>query len=127
MTDVKLKEQIAALIEKVPHYKTPLIHDGEIIGYPYCIETAVQIFGKEVISERHGIYQLFYKESMVYVGMSKNLRKRILYHIQDKDKIFDAAMIFPLPEYSLKEILDIEACMIKHYTPSLNVSHLCKN
>jgi excinuclease UvrABC nuclease subunit len=115
------------LIEQVPHYETPLIHDGEIVGYPYCIETAVRIFGKEVITEHQGIYQLFYKHSIVYVGMSKNLRKRILYHIQDQDKIFDAVLIYPMPDTPLKIILDIEAEMIKKYTPSLNVSYLCKN
>lgn len=59
--------------------------------------------------------------------MSKNLRKRLLYHIQDKDKIFDAVLIYPLPNRTLKDVLDTEAAMIKRYTPSLNISYLCKN
>lgn len=118
---------VPELIKQVPRYETPLMHNREIVGYPYCIKTAVRLFGKEFISEHQGIYQLYYEHSIVYIGMSKNLRKRILYHINDKDKIFDAVLLFPMPDDTLEDILEIEAGMIKHYTPSLNTSYLCKN
>jgi len=114
-------EQVAQEVIKVPHYKEQFVANGIEIGCPFDLTTAVRTFGREVIPDTQGIYHLFYKGRLVYVGMSKNLRGRLLYHLKDPEKVFDAVLWFNMEDYSIEEILNYERKMITHHVPPLNV------
>lgn len=62
-----------------------------------------------------GIYMLIKKEEVVYIGQSKNIKKRIPNHY---DKDFDAIAFAECPKDFLDEI---EETMIKRYKPILNI------
>ena len=117
-------EEISTEVIKVPHYKEPFKHNDKEVGYPFDLKTAIDVFGKEVVPEVQGIYHLFYKGRLVYVGMSKNLRGRLLYHLKDPEKVFDAVLWFKMEDRSIDEILDFERKMIKHHVPPLNLEHI---
>lgn len=117
-------EEVSIEINKVPHYKEQFIANGVEIGRPFDLTIAVQLFGKEVIPDVQGIYHLFYKGRIVYVGMSKNLRGRLLYHLKDPDKVFDAVLWYKLEEYSIEEILNYERKLIRLHVPPLNVESI---
>jgi hypothetical protein len=112
---------------QIPHYKDYFRYDDLEIGRPFCLDTAVRIYGKEIVPSTQGIYHLFYHGILVYIGMSKNLRKRLLYHAKDDDMVFDAVLWFSMPDYSIANILEKEAKMIKQFRPSLNTAQLCCN
>jgi excinuclease UvrABC nuclease subunit len=117
-------QDLDKMIERIPKYKEPFVDDGIIIGYPFCLTSAISSFGKEVIPDRLGIYHLFFKGNLVYIGMSQNLRGRLLYHLKHRYKVFDGVLFFESNGFTLEEILTIEANMIKKFTPSLNISHI---
>jgi hypothetical protein len=114
-------EEIAQEVSKVPHYKEQFKFKDRELGYPFNLYVAVQTFGKEVIPDVQGIYHLFYKGRLVYVGMSKNLRGRLLYHMKDPEKVFDAVLWFKMEDYSIEQILNYERKMIMHHVPPLNI------
>lgn len=116
------------IIKSIPKYKDPFIYKDMNLGHPFCLETTVRLFGKEILPNTLGIYHLFYKGNLVYIGMSQNLRGRLLYHLRDPHKIFDGILIFKAgDDFTLEDILTIEANMIKEYTPSLNIGYIKNN
>lgn len=115
--ETTLEEEV---YRNVPHYNDYFQHDGLNVGKPYCLKSAVKHYGKEVIKDCLGLYHLFFEGRLVYIGMSKNLRTRLLYHLKDTDMVFDAVLIFPAPERSIEQVLKIETKLIKRYKPSLN-------
>lgn len=106
--------------------KNPYIHNGIEIGLPFNLGDVVRKFGKEIIPKELGIYHLFYKEQLVYIGMSKNLRGRLLYHLRDNDMCFDNCLWFCTGTfgYDIKDTLKIENAMIKKFKPALNTQGL---
>ena len=117
-------EQIAQEVNKVPHYKEQFIANGKEIGRPFDLRVAVQTFGREIIPDVQGIYHLFYKGRIVYIGMSKNLRGRLLYHLKDPEKVFDAVLWFNLEDYSIEQVLNFERKMIIYHVPPLNIESI---
>lgn len=106
---------------KIPHYKDYFEYNGTKIGRPFCLKTLVELYGKEAIVDDLGWYHLFYKGRLVYIGMSRNLRGRLLYHLKDQDMIFDAVLVFPsCGTLNVEQVLIIETKLIKHFKPSLN-------
>lgn len=118
---MKIEESINEQIKHIPHYKEPFKHNEVVIGYPFNLHIAVDRFGAEIIPDVMGIYHLFYKGRLVYIGMSRNLRGRLLYHLKDPEKVFDGILFFNLEDRSLERVLTIEANMIRHYIPPLNI------
>ena len=114
------EESINLQIKHIPRYKEPFRHKGVDIGYPFDLHAAVDRLGSAIIPEVMGIYHLFYKGRLVYIGMSRNLRGRLLYHIKDPEKVFDAVLFFNAEDKSLEKVLEIEANMIRHFVPPLN-------
>jgi hypothetical protein len=110
----------------IPLYKEPFTHNGLEIGRPYCLASLLGTFGMQALPPKVGIYHLFFEGRLVYIGMSKNLRKRLVYHFKDKDMIFDGVLHFVLeePEYSLEDVLRYESKMIKVHKPPLNTQNL---
>lgn len=119
-----LTKNLDRTIKTIPKYKDSFIYKNMHIGHPFCLVTAVKVFGKEIIPDTLGIYHLFYKGNLVYIGMSQNLRGRLLYHLKDPCKIFDGVLIFEAKHKTLKDILNIEANMIKEFSPSLNIAYI---
>ena len=107
--------------------ETPYMYNGEIIGYPFNLEKFIKKFGKDFIPNKLGIYHLFYHDHLVYVGMSKNIKTRLLQHLKDKDMPFHNVMWF-MAEYitenaTIEEVLEVEYNMIKTFKPSLNLMY----
>lgn len=109
----------------VPHYKEYFEYNNMQVGKPFCLRTAISLHGKEIIPDEKGLYHLFYKGRLVYIGMSKRLRGRLLYHLNDIDMVFDAILWFKTPNLSVEEILDRETKLIKTFKPPLNTIGLC--
>jgi hypothetical protein len=74
---------------------------------------------KKISSKRKkiiGVYFLFYKKELVYIGQSVDIEKRIQEHTQNK--VFD--------EYSYKRVCErdlnkVEKACIEYYNPKLNI------
>lgn len=106
---------------------SPFIVDGVVIGLPFNLQNLVYNFGKEIIPNCLGIYHLFYEDQLVYIGMSKNIRGRLIQHLKDKDMPFNNCLWFCAGNYkkdaTIGEILRIEYEMIKKFKPVLNSLH----
>lgn len=64
-----------------------------------------------------GIYFLFDKDELVYVGESDNIYRRVGQHIYKKDKKFDRFEIYPT-----RERKKLEGFLIRTLTPKYNVA-----
>ena len=115
------------LMRGISKAETPFIVDGVVIGYPFNLRQTINQFGKEIIPNCLGIYHLFYNDRLVYIGMSKNIRGRLLYHLKDNNMPFNNVLWFCASHYkencTIENILQIECNMIKRFTPSLNTVH----
>ena len=60
---------------------------------------------------------------LVYVGMSTNLRGRLLQHLRDESKVFHNVLWFCCQDKTIEEVLELEYIMIKKFKPSLNLTH----
>jgi excinuclease UvrABC nuclease subunit len=98
--------------------------DGVVIGLPFNLAQVVDRFGKEIIPNSLGIYHLFYHDQLVYIGMSKSIRGRLLQHLKDKDMPFNNCLWFVAhcwkEDATIEEVLGIEYRMIKKFKPVLN-------
>lgn len=101
----------------------PYIYNGEMIGHPFNLKDAISFFGKNVIPNTQGVYHLFYRDMLVYVGMSKSLRGRLVQHLKDEGKVFDNVLWFCCEDKTIEQVLNIEYNMIKKFKPSLNLTH----
>jgi hypothetical protein len=110
-------------IDSIEFCSEPYVRNGEIVGYPFNLNDAIAAFGREIIPDVQGIYHLFYKDMLVYVGMSKNLRGRLLQHLKDKSKVFQNVLWFCCKEEGIEEILEYEYKIIKKLKPSLNITY----
>lgn len=66
------------------------------------------------------LYFLYYRDDLVYIGMTDNLKSRLTCH--KADKLFDRITYKFYPQISKKEMRVIEAQNIKHYDPFYNNS-----
>lgn len=92
---------------------------GISFGRAANIADLLGIFGKYGISESSGIYILFDSGNLQYIGMSKNLRRRLLEHHSDPSKTFDYFIAKPFND-SISNILKLEQLMIGEFMPPLN-------
>jgi len=99
-------------------------YKNELIGTPFNLNQLISYYGKNIIPIKKGIYMLFYKDCIVYVGMSKNIKTRLLGHLRDTEMIFEHCIWFCMEDSSIEQILTIEKNMIKKFKPSLNSFHL---
>ena len=101
--------------------------DGVVIGKPFNLQMVVSRFGKEIIPNCLGIYHLFYKDQLIYIGMSKNIRGRLLQHLKDKDMPFNNCLWFCADMWredaTIEDVLKLEYIMIKKFKPVLNSVH----
>lgn len=74
-------------------------------------------FLQNISEPEPGIYLLFYKDKVVYVGKSLNPEQRIASHISSSDKRFDSYHIIHCNEEQLK---DLESKYILNYIPKYN-------
>jgi hypothetical protein len=106
------------LIRGKPFYS----HTGQLIGYPFDLVDLISKYTSDILPEGLGVYHLFYQDELVYVGMSKCVKKRLLEHLRCLDMVFDQVLWFMTPDRTVKEVLDIERRLIKLWNPKLNVS-----
>ena len=115
------------LLKDIPTSTSPFICVGVVIGLPFDLKCAIQYYGKEIIPDCLGIYHLFYEDQLIYVGMSKNLRGRLLCHLKDKDMPFNNVLWFCADTWkesaTIEDVLRIEYKMIKKFKPALNRVH----
>ena len=105
----------------------PFMVDGVVIGMPFHLKQLVDRYGKYIIPSELGIYHLFYHNQLVYVGMSKNIRGRLMMHLKDRDMPFTHCLWFCAQlwkkDATIEDVLKIEYKMIKKYKPVLNTMH----
>ena len=105
------------------HYKTVFICGGVEIGYPLYYDYIIK--SKKVhIPQKMGLYHLFFKGMLVYIGFSRNIKKRLNQHHTDKYIDFDAVLWFTDNEKSLRDWLDFERDLIQYWKPSFNKNYL---
>jgi len=115
----------AALLLKDANEVAPFIDDGEVIGYPFNLEQTIAILTKQIIPEELGIYHLFDDDSnLLYIGMSNNIRKRLLMHLNNNEMQFTRVLWFCASwckeNATRDEILAAERRLIKKHKPPLN-------
>jgi len=71
-----------------------------------------------------GLYFLFRKGRLIYIGMSEKLPRRMEYHRRDRAKPFDGFCVLTCEGMELHEVLDAERLAIKHHEPPLNRNYL---
>lgn len=101
--------------------EVPFEHDGKVIGLPFNLKDLVEFHTKYTIPATRGIYHLFKGSRLVYVGMSTNIRSGLLGYLRDEDSGFDNVLWFCMKDRTLEDIFRIEANMIRHHKPCLNV------
>lgn len=69
----------------------------------------------DIVNE--GVYFLYDKDDLVYIGTSDNLYRRIGEHIAQKEKVFDRFEIFPTSDR-----IRLEGFLIKMFKPKYNIS-----
>jgi len=108
--------------KQVFYSKTPFKFGDNIIGYPVNIEQLIEKIGKEIIPEKLGIYHLFYDDVLIYIGMSIDLRSRLLGHYKRQDIEFNNVLWFCTEECgkTKPQTFKIESTMIKYYKPFYN-------
>lgn len=121
---MEISEEIQQQIDSIEKAPTPYIYNGEIIGHPFNLIQFISTFGRNNIPDCLGIYHLFYKDMLVYIGMSKNLQGRLVQHVKDKDMVFDNCLWFTCRDITIENVLNIEYNMIKKFKPSLNSTYL---
>src|SRR5690606_3034578 len=72
----------------------PFKFKGDVIGWPFSLGDLINADLKRIIPEEVGIYHLFKDDILVYIGMSKNIKKRILGHFRQKEMDFDNVLWF---------------------------------
>jgi hypothetical protein len=118
-----LDSEYQKAIDLIGRCSEPFVVNGIIVGYPFNLIDSISMFGKEFIPDVQGIYHLFYKDMLVYVGMSRNLRGRLLQHLKDESMVFQNVLWFCLKDKKIEEILELEYKMIKKFKPSLNLTY----
>jgi len=84
------------------------------VNVAYNISRPINYQGSKIINLcLSGVYLLFFKDEIIYIGESKNPNSRIGCHV--KDKIFDGYRILPT-----KRRLYWEKILIKKYKPKYN-------
>ena len=101
----------------------PFIVNEQVIGYPFNLKTFIKCFEKYFIPDCLGIYHLFNDDKLVYIGMSKNIRKRLIEHLRDDAKVFNNVLWFCTGERTIDKVFEIERNMIKYHNPILNIQH----
>lgn len=64
-----------------------------------------------------GVYFLYDKDELVYIGTSDNLYRRIGQHIAEKTKVFDRFELYPTTDR-----IRLEGFLIRMFQPKYNVS-----
>jgi predicted GIY-YIG superfamily endonuclease len=104
--------------------KNPFVVEDKIIGYPFNINELIKKYDKYLIPDDLGIYHLFYNDQLIYIGMSKSIRGRLLQHLKDDDMPFNYCLWFVASYYkenaTIKDVLEIEYKLIKKFKPVLN-------
>ena len=118
-------------LNDISYSEHPFVHNNKVIGYPFNLQQAVSFYGREAVPDKPGIYHLFYNELLVYVGMSKNLRDRLMCHLKDDDMPFNNVLWFCDERFTkedgspnVKKLMEVEYKIIKMYKPSLNTQYL---
>jgi len=103
---------------------SPFICNGKVIGKPFNLDQLVNKYGKEAIPDELGIYHLFYHDQLVYIGMSKSIRKRLMQHLGDDDMPFNNVLWFCAHRWrenaTIADVLKVEYRLIKYFKPVLN-------
>ncbi len=105
----------------------PFIVNGHEIGTPFNLKDLIKTFGKNIIPDELGVYHLFYHDQLVYIGMSKSIRKRLIQHLRDEDMPFHNVLWFCASNWNedgskatIKDVLKFEYRLIKTFKPVLN-------
>ena len=104
--------------------KYPLLNldNKEAVAYPICLKSLITCLGKDFVPEIIGVYYLYLDKRIVYIGMSKNVRQRVLYHLKANQIPFTHIVWFPLN--TIEDALSFEFKAIKYYKPPLNTVYL---
>jgi predicted GIY-YIG superfamily endonuclease len=98
--------------------------NGRVIGKPFNLQQLVDKYSKDAIPDTLGIYHLFYHDQLVYIGMSKSIRKRLMQHLGDNDMPFNNVLWFCSDQLkenaTIADVLEVEYRMIKYFKPVLN-------
>jgi hypothetical protein len=107
--------------------ETPFIVNGELIGCPFNLQMLIHRYGKDFVPNCIGIYHLFSDNKLVYIGMSINIRKRLIEHLRDDTKVFNNVLWFCTKDRTIDMVLELERNMIKFHNPILNKQHsICR-
>ncbi len=74
---------------------------------------------KELVRQRHGIYSLYRKGKLCYVGLAKNLRSRLTHHLRDRHaNTWDSFSMYLA--INAEHIRELEALVIRIAMPKEN-------
>jgi len=107
---------------RIRRASSPLVHNGVIIALPFNLGDLIKTDLKSLIPESYGIYYLYYDDILVYIGMSSNLKNRLLGHYKKNDMEFNNVIWFSTEYFgkTLAETFKLESSMIKVYKPFYN-------
>lgn len=112
------------MIGAFPIYKKRYNGTYEFYKFKYC---PYHYKGKELIFElpkMRGLYFLFQKSELRYIGMTTNFEKRIKDHRRG-EKRFDDYLFFNIHGHS-NDLKRIEGDLIQKYIPTYNKCHIAK-
>ena len=114
-----LKREIALLRGEIPQKEKDICTTNDMVTIP---QQAIKIYS--------GVYFLWYKETIVYIGRSKNIIARLASHSFSSDTLIDYDTfdkITYIIEDELKRRKLLETICIRHFKPFYNRTFTSKN
>lgn len=112
------KTYITELAQPVFHYKENFVLFGHDHGKIVLIDSVID-WRYDLIASERGIYYLFKDGEIVYIGVSKDIRKRIKDHVRNETN-FDGICPVYLSDLSMTDIKIAERYLIKKLNPKYN-------
>ena len=110
------KEMACSSVVCIKYYARPYYANLYPIIYKSVSHYA---FFKEM-NDTPALYHLFFEGSLVYVGITNCLHKRLSEHDMDEKKEWDAYVHFSIHGLSIAEARKIERAVIERHNPILN-------
>lgn len=89
------------------------------INSDFCGDNLLDLAKLEMGS---GVYFLYCKNELVYIGKATNITRRIIEHLEDDSKVFDSVRYTKIP---IDSMTSVETALIKSLKPKYN--NTCKS
>jgi|DEB0MinimDraft_4_1074332.scaffolds.fasta_scaffold25003_1 hypothetical protein len=100
----------------VAYRSKPYTHNGNTIGHPVRADYRSYYHAPAI----RGMYHLFTKDKLIYIGISDNLQRRLKEHYRNDNLDFQYFLTFDCSNMTREELEQQEELMIRTLNPPMN-------